>query len=1766
MVMTVTSRALRSIVFMVVVGALLHGSASRPAMAASKNVDLNADGTAESVVNSTIQTATPAIKVQNKVTNKAVGQAFNFVWPSAGPGGFSSKVAAGTSTGVGAIWIWETVQSVYAITGTTCATDICFTRTTPADSLKRGPFGVPGYTLTSGSVTTSTASLTSSLIQFFSPPSEKFRFTSSVDQIAPGVYRYSTTVNNSTPSVVTLDVAPGPYGCGAVCGNGTIEANEQCDGSALGGWSCNDLGYPNGGSLGCAADCTFDVSACSHACGNGIREGSEICDGSDLNGATCSTLGGAGGTLACRADCTGFDLSSCAGVCGNGLREGAESCDGSDLNHQDCVSLGGRAATGFSFSSIGAAQACSNAASCPIVTNGSAAAAVNSQNLNVLRLTSARQNQAGSAWYRAQQPVAGGFTSTFRFQIPGVSNPGSSTHADGIAFVIQSSDQHALGSNGGSMGYGNIPHSLAVELDTYKNTDFNDPNNNHLAVQSCAIKYNDAARNNLPYHPPSSSACTIGSVNSSPGVTFANGSVHTVTITYVPPPATCPAGGCASNFFVYLDGRTSPSLSMYLNLAGIGLAGTGHDSAWVGVTSATGAYYETHDILSWTFTPTAAPGSVSCNPDCTFDIDQCANICGNGILEDGEQCDGGDLGGATCPSGTGGAVSCSAACTLDYSACSTQFCGDGVIDTPFEECDGADLGLHPSCATFGGSASQVEGCTPDCRYDLSLCSNICGNNRIDGTDVCDGADLGGHTCENTAPLGPDGLIRHGTLRCATSCQAFDFSGCLPVPCETLPASLPTVPPNSTSRQCEIRFHPPKEVPSKVSVCGSSILDPAGTCTDFLTEGTAELLAPELNTTIGPVFFAPTSFLLTTTGGTPVNMIQPGQTVLLYVPMINVGDSPALDVNVWLSSPPADVNFDGTLDVVYINNPDSAYPGGACFNGFPSGIQDCDAPFTPPAPCTNLAAFRISIPPNHPGDVIRRFVLNVGYSVPLVSGGSQVQEPIEVPIVLGISSLNCAPGFVVGEDCNDGDPCTQNEKCNAQGQCTGGDALGCDDGNPCTDDSCTPASGCVHTNNTAPCDDGNACTAADTCSGGSCAGGPAPNCDDGKGCTDDACNPATGCIHTNNTAPCDDGNACTTADTCSGGSCAGGPAPNCDDGNGCTDDACNPATGCVHTNNTAPCDDGNACTTADACSGGSCAGGPAPNCDDGNGCTDDSCNPATGCVHTNNTAPCDDGNACTTADACSGGSCAGGPAPNCDDGNGCTDDCLQPRHRLRPHEQHRPLRRRQRLHHGRCLQRRLVRRRSRAELRRRERLHRRCLQSRHRLRPHEQHRPLRRRQRLHHGRRLQRRLMRRRSRAELRRRERLHRRLPATPPPAASTRTTPPPATTATPAPRPTPAAAARAPEVPRRTATTGTAAPTTACNPATGCVHTNNTAALRRRQRLHHRRCLQRRLVRRRSRAELRRRERLHRRLPAIPPPAASTRTTPRPATTATPAPPPTPAAAARAPAVPRRTATTGTAAPTTACNPATGCVHTNNTAPCNDGNACTTADTCLAGSCVGGAAPNCNDANPCTDDSCSPATGCVNSPIPSCGQSKGQITPTNITCSQFAAGTATDLNAVSYAVKSGKINSVAPGVFFYYVKFSAPSSSFRIDAREANGATWPAVPPQDLSQVVLWDANCAKSTAQGTTTFNAVDGTTTIQVNGATPGAIFYLSVKYNPGAVVGLRVNSPYPTVPYNYVTALNGTALPPTADSISMVPKTVTTVLSLAPPGDQLSADLP
>jgi cysteine-rich repeat protein len=271
-------------------------------------------------------------------------------------------------------------------------------------------------------------------------------------------------------------------------------------------------------------------------------------------------------------------------------------------------------------------------------------------------------------------------------------------------------------------------------------------------------------------------------------------------------------------------------------------------------------------------------------------------------------------------------------------------------------------------------------------------------------------------------------------------------------------------------------------------------------------------------------------------------------------------------------------------------------------------------------------------------------------------------PDEVCLKAACDAETGACGFAPdheGAPCEDGDACTFGDLCE-EGSCVPGAPLACQDGNPCTDDGCEPASGCSHTPNTAACDDGNPCTAGDVCADGACGGGGAVSCDDGDPCTTDTCDSSgAGCVHTLNADPCDDGDLCTTGDHCHLGSCIAGGVLSCDDGNVCTDDACEALSGCVFTANASACDDGNPCSLGDHCAGGWCVPDAFNACDDGNPCTDDSCDPVGGCIHGNNSAPCDDGDACTTVDLCAAGVCVGVGAPDCDDGDVCTDDACDP---------------------------------------------------------------------------------------------------------------------------------------------------------------------------------------------------------------------------------------------------------------------------------------------------------------------------------------------------------------------------------------------------------------------------------------------------------------------------------------------------------------------------
>ncbi len=175
--------------------------------------------------------------------------------------------------------------------------------------------------------------------------------------------------------------------------------------------------------------------------------------------------------------------------------------------------------------------------------------------------------------------------------------------------------------------------------------------------------------------------------------------------------------------------------------------------------------------------------------------------------------------------------------------------------------------------------------------------------------------------------------------------------------------------------------------------------------------------------------------------------------------------------------------------------------------------------------------------------------------------------------------------------------------------TGNSSLDCDDNNVCTTDSCNPASGCVHVNNTSACDDGNACTTVDVCGGGSCSG----------------------------TTPvvCTALDECHTAGVCDAntGSCSN---PNKADNTPCSGDFCK---------DTGGANGGGSCTAAaNSCQAGVCTAAKTSGSDICGGdasnpsITTWSCNAAGNACVAN--APVSESDSCAdTGDASGGGSCA-----------------------------------------------------------------------------------------------------------------------------------------------------------------------------------------------------------------------------------------------------------------------------------------------------------------------------------------------------------------------------------------------------------------------------------------------------------------------------------------------------------------------------------------------
>jgi len=145
-----------------------------------------------------------------------------------------------------------------------------------------------------------------------------------------------------------------------------------------------------------------------------------------------------------------------------------------------------------------------------------------------------------------------------------------------------------------------------------------------------------------------------------------------------------------------------------------------------------------------------AQGVLQCYPkghasQCRFNTSQC-HICGNGIIEVNEECDGTNLGGAVCGAGLVGTVKCTADCKLDKSGCTAACTGNICSAGKIQVCSAGVLGAATTCPGGADCKSATE--CGECKENAFECTATGYKLCISGTWVPETCKTG-WTCNAT---------------------------------------------------------------------------------------------------------------------------------------------------------------------------------------------------------------------------------------------------------------------------------------------------------------------------------------------------------------------------------------------------------------------------------------------------------------------------------------------------------------------------------------------------------------------------------------------------------------------------------------------------------------------------------------------------------------------------------------------------------------------------------------------------------------------------------------------------------------------------------------------------------------------------------------------------------------------------------------------------------------------------------------------------------
>jgi len=220
---------------------------------------------------------------------------------------------------------------------------------------------------------------------------------------------------------------------------------------------------------------------------------------------------------------------------------------------------------------------------------------------NALRVAPAADTQAGSVFTRGPRSITD-FDTSFTFRMngwggrTGIGDGDDPNGADGLTFTIQPNGTVALGQSGGGLGYMGIPHSVAIEFDTWNNGEYFDE-------YAGTWIYNDTDSNHVGLDVNGSVASILQS--SAVGGHFDDGLLWRAWISY---------HGNTLKVYVAHDGPErppQPALTAEINLHDY----LGVDQAYVGFTAATGWVWENVEVTSWTYSGAPVAGVLANDTD-----------------------------------------------------------------------------------------------------------------------------------------------------------------------------------------------------------------------------------------------------------------------------------------------------------------------------------------------------------------------------------------------------------------------------------------------------------------------------------------------------------------------------------------------------------------------------------------------------------------------------------------------------------------------------------------------------------------------------------------------------------------------------------------------------------------------------------------------------------------------------------------------------------------------------------------------------------------------------------------------------------------------------------------------------------------------------------------------------------------------------------------------------------------------------------------------